>query len=101
MRLGEPVGELRRLMLREGAFLIPIASDEIDPATLNKVTRQALAIPGVVEVHRGEGRVDQGEEAAEGLFIARMRGRGQEDHSSFRIPGQSGQKLETLLPAFL
>jgi len=88
-------------MLREGAFLVPFASDKIDPATLNEVTRQALAIPGVVEVYRGEGRVDQGEQAAEGFFIPGMRGRGQKDYSPVWIACQFGKKLEPLLLALL
>ncbi|MFZ1415747.1 MAG: hypothetical protein WAS73_14395 [Defluviicoccus sp.] len=97
--LREPIGELGRLVSWERSILAPFTRNEIDPTALHELSREALPIPRVFEVHRPERRIDQREKARESLFVPRMRHGGQQDHPPFGIACQSAQELEPLLLA--
>ena len=97
----EPVGDLLRLAAREEVALAPFR--EVGAPPLDEVPREAPAETCALRA-RGvrqtlEVRGEQAEEPVEGVVVAAVRGRGEQDEVPRRAAGQALEQLVALVPA--
>lgn len=83
----ELVEAFGRLVAGKGAILAPVATGDVNPAPLNKMTRKTSTRRIRVECAVGKVVFEHAKKAIESRFIAAMRGRRQQDQVPLAVLG--------------
>ena len=88
-------------MTRKDTILPPLASSDVDAATLNKMPGKAHARSFVVERSYAKAFIQQPEQTVESFLVAAVRGCCEQQHVPLTILGKPLQELKALLAPVL